>query len=81
MINIITLTKSEIFTINNYMCVASMRDGDIKKVERLNKAPGILQSKAHYIGERTGYYPSIQSSKCKDWVFRNAHKHAYTEPC
>ena len=81
MITIITLTKSEIFTIYNYMRAAARRAVNIKKIERLNKALDITQSKAHYMGERTGYYPSIQSSKCKDWVFHNAHKRAYTEPC
>ncbi len=77
----IILTKSEIFTIYNQMRAAARREGDTKKVERLNKALGILQTRAYYTDERADYAPSAQYCGCKDWEFRFAHKRAYAGPC
>lgn len=74
-------TKSELFTAYNRLRAAARKAGDTKKVERLNKALGILQSKEYYQGERAEYDPCLYSCGCKDWEFRNAKRRAYTGPC
>lgn len=76
-----TFTKSELFTAYNKMRAAMRRAGDVKGLERLNKALGILQSKAYYQGERGEYLPTLASCGCKDWEYRNAKRRAYTGAC
>jgi len=74
-------TKSEIFTAYNKLRAAARKAGDVKRIERLNKALGILQSKDYYQGERAEYDPCLYSCGCKDWEFKNAKRRAYTGPC
>lgn len=74
-------TKSELFTAYNKARAAARRAGDLKQIERLNKALGILQSKAYYSGERAIYYPTLAACGCKDWQYHMAAKRAYTGPC
>ena len=76
-----SITKSEIFTAYNKARTAARRAGDLKLIERLNKALGILQSKAYYAGDRVLYIPTLTACGCKDWEFRHAAKRAYTGPC
>lgn len=75
------LTKSEIFTVYNQMRAAARREGNLKLIERLNKAVGILLSKEYYQGERLAYIPTAHSCGCRDWEFRNTAKRAYTGGC
>lgn len=75
------LTKSEIFTVYNKMRAAARREGNLKLIERLNKAVGILLSKDYYQGERLAYIPTAQSCGCRDWEFRNTAKRAYAGGC
>lgn len=76
-----SITKSELFTAYNKARNAARRAGDLKLIERLNKALGILQSKAYYAGDRVLYIPTLTACGCKDWEYRNAVKRAYTGPC
>ena len=76
-----SITKSELFTAYNKARNAARRAGDLKLIERLNKALGILQSKAYYAGDRVLYIPTLTACGCKDWEFRHAAKRAYTGPC
>ena len=76
-----SITKSELFTAYNKARNAARRAGDLKLIERLNKALGILQSKAYYAGDRVLYIPTLTACGCKDWEYRNAAKRAYTGPC
>ncbi len=75
------LTKSEIFTAYNKMRAAARRDGNVKQIERLNQALGILLSKEYYSGSRVAYIPTAHSCGCKDWEFRFAAKRAYVGGC
>jgi hypothetical protein len=75
------LTKSEIFTVYNRMRAAARREGNLKLIERLNKAVGILLSKEYYAGERLAYIPTVDSCGCKDWEFRHSSKRAYVGGC
>ncbi len=76
-----SITKSELFTAYNKARNAARRAGDLKLIERLNKALGILQSKAYYAGDRVLYIPTLTACGCKDWEFRHAAKRAYCGPC
>lgn len=76
-----SITKSELFTAYNKARNAARRAGDLKLIERLNKALGILQSKAYYAGDRVLYIPTLTACGCKDWEYRNAAKRAYTGAC
>lgn len=75
------MTKSEIFTAYNILKAAMKKQGDTKAIERLNKALGILQSKAYYMGGKNEYQPTTFDCGCKDWEFRYARKRGYTGPC
>jgi len=75
------ISKSELFSAYNKARAAARRAGDTKRIERLNKALGILQSKNYYTGERIAYTPTTHSCGCKDWQFRFAKKRAYTGEC
>lgn len=79
------LTRSELFTVYNRLKWAAKRAGNVKLVERLNKALGILQSNDYYIDEpghpRTSYQPTTDHCGCKDWEWRYAHKRAYIGAC
>lgn len=74
-------TRSEIFTAYNKARAAARKVGDIKKIERLNKALGILLSKSYYSGEKADYQPTYFSCGCKDWQFRHAARRDYHGPC
>lgn len=74
-------TKSELFTAYNKARAIARRAGDVKQIERLNKALGILQTKDYYSGERAVYMPSYFSCGCKDWQYRHAARRAYTGGC
>lgn len=76
------VSKSELMTAYNKARAIYRRAGDVKAIERLNKAFGILQSKAYYEGgDREIYFPTASACGCKDWQFRLAAKRAYTGPC
>jgi len=74
-------TKSEIFTAYNKAKAAARREGDTKKIQRLNKALGILLSSAYYTGEKADYAPSINSCGCKDFQYRHAARRDYHGVC
>lgn len=74
-------TKSEIFTVYNQLKSLARKDGDAKKIDRLNKALGILMSNSYYDGDKSTYSPSAESCGCKDWEFHYAARRAYTGPC
>ncbi len=76
-----TFSKSELFTAYNKARAELRRAGDVKGIERLNKALGILQSKAYYLGERAEYQPAPETCGCKDWEYHNAKNRKYTGPC
>lgn len=75
------ITKSELFTAYNKARAAARRDGDTKRIQRLNKALGILQSKAYYTDDKAAYIPTLTACGCKDWQYRHAKNRAYTGPC
>lgn len=75
------ITKSELFTVYNKLRAELKRQGNTKGIERLNKALGILQSKAYYTGDKIAYRPESAGCGCKDWQYRSARKRAYTGPC
>jgi hypothetical protein len=79
--NITRFTKSELWTAYNLARAAARRAGNVKEIERLNRALGILQSKAYYSGERAEYQPTQAGCSCKDWQYHMAAKRAYTGPC
>lgn len=74
-------TKSEIFTAYNLARADARRAGDTKRVERLNKALGILLSTDYYTGEKVEYQSTYFSCGCKDWHYRHAARRAYHGPC
>jgi hypothetical protein len=74
-------TKSEIFTAYNKARAAARKAGDTKKIERLNKALGILLSKSYYTNEKADYMPTYFSCGCKDWQYRHAARRDYHGPC
>ena len=74
-------TKSEIFTAYNKARAAARKAGDTKRIERLNKALGILLSNAYYEGEKAEYSPTYFSCGCKDWEYRHAARRGYHGPC
>ena len=76
-----TLTKSEIFTAYNKARAAARKAGEIKRVERLNKALGILLSGNYYAGEKAEYNPTTNTCNCNDMKYRNAARRAYTGVC
>jgi hypothetical protein len=77
-----SITKSELFSSYNKARAAIRRNGNNpKEIERLNKALGILQSKAYYAGDRVTYIPTVSACGCKDWEYRHAAKRQYTGPC
>jgi len=73
--------RSALFTAYNLARAAARKAGDLKKIERLNKALGIMQSKAYYEKERAEYQPTQTTCNCKDWHFNYARKRAYSGPC
>lgn len=76
------ITRSELFRAYNRMRAIVRKSGDVKALERLNKALGILQSKDYYAaGEQALYAPSANSCGCKDWQYRTAKKRATLAPC
>lgn len=75
------ITKSELMSAYNKARAAFRRAGNVKAIERLNKAFGILQSKAYYNGDRVLYIPTASGCGCKDWEFRLAKNRAYGGPC
>jgi hypothetical protein len=79
--SIARFSKSELFTAYNYARAAARKTGDTKRIERLNRALGILQSKAYYAGERAEYQPTQAGCGCKDWEYHMATRRAYTGPC
>lgn len=76
-----SLTKSEIFTAYNKARAMARRDGDAKRIERINKALGILLSKNYYNGEKSNYSPSINSCSCNDMKYRHATRRNYHGVC
>ncbi len=76
-----SITKSELFTTYNKARAAARKTGDLKTIDRLNKALGILQSKNYYTGERALYIPTLTGCGCKDWEYRHSAKRAYAGPC
>lgn len=76
-----TITKSELFRAYNHLRAIVKTWGDQKAMDRLNKALGILQSKAYYTGDRMAYTPTVTGCGCKDWEFRNAKRRGTLAPC
>lgn len=74
-------TKSEIFTAYNIARAAARKAGDTKRIERLNKALGILLSADYYTGEKADYQPTYFSCGCKDWQYRHAGRRNYHGAC
>lgn len=74
-------TKSEIFTAYNKARAIARRAGDVKQIERLNKALGILMSKDYYQAEKAEYQSTYFTCGCKDWQYRRAARRAYVGPC
>lgn len=74
-------TKSEIFTAYNIARAAARRAGDTKRIERLNKALGVLLSANYYTGEKASYQPTTNSCNCNDMKYRHAARRAYTGVC
>ena len=74
-------TKSEIFTAYNKARAAARRMGDVKKIQRLNKALGILLSANYYTGNKADYTPSINSCGCNDMRYRHAARRDYHGVC
>ena len=74
-------TKSEIFTVYNKARAAARKAGDTKRIERLNKALGILLSADYYTAEKAAYEPTYFSCGCKDWQYKHAARRAYAGPC
>jgi hypothetical protein len=74
-------TRSEIFTAYNKARASARKAGNVKQIERLNKALGILLSKSYYEGEKATYQPTYFTCGCKDWQYRHAAKRAYTGGC
>jgi hypothetical protein len=76
-----TPTKSEIFTVYNKARAAARRDGDLKRIERLNKALGILLSADYFTGNKADYAPTINTCECKDFQYRHAARRDYHGVC
>lgn len=76
-----TITKSELFRAYNRMRAIVRKTGDQKAMDRLNKALGILQSKAYYAGEKAAYTPTRTACGCKDWQYKYAKKRGTLAPC
>ena len=74
-------TKSEIFTAYNIARAAARRAGETKRIDRLNKALGVLLSANYYTGEKAGYQPTINSCGCKDMQYRHAARRDYHGVC
>ncbi len=74
-------TKSEIFTVYNLARHAARKAGDVKRIERLDKALGILLSKNYYTTNKAGYQPSTNSCGCNDMKFRHAARRGYSGVC
>ena len=76
------ITRSELFTAYNLARAAARRAGNNpRELERINRALGILQSKAYYQGERMEYAPTHYTCACKDWQYHRAARRQYTGPC
>jgi hypothetical protein len=76
-----TLTKSEIFTAYNKARAQARKAGDVKRIERLNKALGILLSKDYYAGEKSTYQPTTHTCNCNDMKYRHAARRGYAGVC
>lgn len=76
-----TLTKSEIFTVYNKARAQARKVGDSKRIERLNKALGILLSKDYYTGEKADYQPTTHACGCNDMKYRHAARRGYAGVC
>lgn len=76
-----TLTKSEIFTAYNKARAQARKAGELKRVERLNKALGILLSSNYYTGEKADYAPTTHSCGCNDMKYRHAARRGYVGVC
>lgn len=74
-------TKSEIFTAYNKARAAARRAGETKKIQRLNKALGVLLSANYYTGDKADYAPTINSCGCKDMQYRHAARRDYHGVC
>lgn len=74
-------TKSEIFSAYNKARAAARRAGDGKRIERLNKALGVLLADGYYMGKKSEYAPTINSCNCKDMQYRHAARRDYHGVC
>jgi hypothetical protein len=72
---------SQIFKAYNQAKHQARRAGDQKRIDRLNKALGVLLSRNYYQDQKAAYQPSTSDCRCKDWEFRHATKRQYTGPC
>jgi len=74
-------TKSEIFTAYNKARAAARKAGDAKRIDRLNKALGILLSSNYYTTDKAGYQSTTNSCGCNDMKYRNAACRGYSGVC
>lgn len=80
-------TKSEIFTVYNTLRAFARKNPHLVDPTRVNKALGLLQSKAYWTEKRNEYLPTENTCYCKDaeYAFRKNRKHAgggrYQGPC
>jgi hypothetical protein len=72
---------SQIFKAYNQAKNQARRAGDLKRIERINKALGVLMSRHYYQDQKATYQPTALHCGCKDWEFRNAARRQYTGPC
>ena len=75
------LYLSQIFKAYNQARTQARRAGDAKRIDRLNKALGVLMHKNYYQDQKAIYQPTTLHCGCKDWEFRNAAKRQYAGPC
>ena len=74
-------TKSEIFTAYNQARAAARKAGETKRIERLNKALGILLSRDYYQADKADYAPNTMTCGCKDFQYRHAARRDYHGVC
>lgn len=73
------ITRSELMRAYNHLRAQVRKLGDVKAMERLNRAFGMLQSHA-YSGE-SEYTTTTTCCTCKDWEYRNAKRRGTKAPC
>jgi hypothetical protein len=68
----VKINRSQLFTRYNHLRAIARKNPTQVSEHRLNKALGIAQSKAYYVGERAEYHPTGCECGCKDFFYQNA---------